>query len=171
MLLYSKHFYGGHVSNRNGLRSCRVLILREIEPKPWCKCLKVPLNDYGMHVFSYFFENMNLTWLGSVSFEMWYSNVRLEYFTIFEIYFWAVKKEKLFWFFLNLQYNFTYLLIQRSETPTSENFVNPFETFKTLIAKWPGISKIYPPIFIYRVICVLSNNCLLFNSSQGTPCS
>ena len=31
MVLCSKRFYGGHVSNRNRLRSCMVLILGEIE--------------------------------------------------------------------------------------------------------------------------------------------
>ena len=52
MVLYSKRFYGGYVSNRNKLCSCMVLILGEIEPNPWCNCLKVLLNDYGMHGFS-----------------------------------------------------------------------------------------------------------------------
>ena len=47
-----------------------VLILGKVEPKPWCKCLKVLLNDYGMHAFPNFSQNMNLTWLGSVSIEM-----------------------------------------------------------------------------------------------------
>ena len=47
-----------------------VLILGEVEPKPWCKCLKVLLNDYGMHVFPNFSQDMNLTWLRSVSIEM-----------------------------------------------------------------------------------------------------
>ena len=28
------------------------LILGEIDPKPWCKCFKVFLNDYGMDGFS-----------------------------------------------------------------------------------------------------------------------
>ena len=52
----------------------------------------------------------------------------------------------------------------------SENFGNSFETLVTLISKWPGISKIYPPILDYRMLCVLSNNLLVFDSSQGTPC-
>ena len=47
---------------------------------------------------------------------------------------------------------------------------NLFETLVTLISKWPGISKIYPPIVDYRMVCVLSNNLSVFDSSQGTPC-
>ena len=54
MVLYSKRFYGGHVLNRNRLQSCMVLIFGEIEPTPWCKCLKVLLNDFDMHCFSLF---------------------------------------------------------------------------------------------------------------------
>ena len=45
-----------------------------------------------------------------------------------------------------------------------------FETLVILVSKWTGISKIYPPFFDYRMLFVLSNNCLVFNSSQGTPC-
>ena len=41
----------------------------------------------------------------------------------------------------------------------------------TLRLKWPGISKIFPPILDYRMFSVLSNNHLVFDSSQGTPCS
>ena len=52
-----------------------------------------------------------------------------------------------------------------------ENFGNLFETLVTLISKWPGISKIYPPILNYRMLCVLSNNLSVFDSSQGTPCT
>ena len=51
-----------------------------------------------------------------------------------------------------------------------ENFGNLFEILVTLISKWPGISKIYPPILDYRMLCVLSNNLLVFDSSFGTPC-
>ena len=54
---------------------------------------------------------------------------------------------------------------------SSENFGNSFETYVTLISKWPGISKIYPSILDYKMLCVLSNNLLVFNSSQGTPCT
>ena len=49
--------------------------------------------------------------------------------------------------------------------------VNTFETLVTLISKWPGISKIYPPILDYRMLCALSNDLLVFGSSHGTPCS
>ena len=70
MVVYSKRLYGGHNLNRNILRSYMVLILREVAPKPWCKCLKVLLNDYGMHVFPNFSQDMDLTWLRSVSIEM-----------------------------------------------------------------------------------------------------
>ena len=35
--------------------------------------------------------------------------------------------------------------------------------------KWPGISKVYWPILDNRMLCVLSNNILVFNSSSGTP--
>ena len=52
MVLYSKHFYEGHVLNINRLQSSMVLIFEEIEPKPWRTCLKVLLNDYDMHCFS-----------------------------------------------------------------------------------------------------------------------
>ena len=52
----------------------------------------------------------------------------------------------------------------------SENFGNLLESLVTLISKWPGISKIYPPILDYRMLCVLSNDLLVFDSSQETPC-
>ena len=39
-----------------------------------------------------------------------------------------------------------------------ENFGNLFETLGNLVSKWLGISKIYPPILDYRMLCVLSNN-------------
>ena len=51
-----------------------------------------------------------------------------------------------------------------------ENFDNTSETLVTLISKWPGISKIYPPILDHRMFQVLSNNLLVFDSSRGTPC-
>ena len=53
----------------------------------------------------------------------------------------------------------------------NENFANTSETLVTLISKWPGISKIYPPILDHRMFQVLSNNLLVFDSSRGTPCS
>ena len=53
----------------------------------------------------------------------------------------------------------------------SVNFGKSFGTLVTLIAKWPGISKIYQPLLDYRMLRVLSNNVLVFNSAQGTPCS
>ena len=40
----------------------------------------------------------------------------------------------------------------------SENVGNSFETLITLISKSPGISRIYPPVLYYRMLCVLSNN-------------
>ena len=52
----------------------------------------------------------------------------------------------------------------------SEHFGKSFEILVTLISKWPGISKIYPPILDYKMLCVLSNDLLVFDSSHGTPC-
>ena len=52
----------------------------------------------------------------------------------------------------------------------NENFDNTSETLVTLISKWPGISKFYKPILHYRILCVLSNKFLFFDSSISTSC-
>ena len=67
---------------------------------------------------------------------------------------------------------FSYIFkLKGQKNVDSENFGNLFETLVTLISKWPGISKIYPPILDYGMLCVLSNDLLVFDSSHGTPCS
>ena len=50
------------------------------------------------------------------------------------------------------------------------NFGNLFGSLVTLLPKWPGISKICPPFLNYKMLFVLSNTRLVFDSSQGTPC-
>ena len=62
-------------------------------------------------VFPNFSQNINLTWLGSFSFEIWHSKVRFEYFTISGRYFLAEIMEKLFWFFISLPWIVIYFLI------------------------------------------------------------
>ena len=51
-----------------------------------------------------------------------------------------------------------------------DTFGNLLKKFVALISKWPGISKFYPPILEYRMLCVLSNDLLVYGSSHGTPC-
>ena len=43
----------------------------------------------------------------------------------------------------------------------NEDLGNTFETMVTLISKWRGISKIYPPILDYRILSVLRNDLLV----------
>ena len=52
---------------------------------------------------------------------------------------------------------------------SSENFGNSFKTVVTSISKWPSISKIWSLILDYEMLCVLSNNLVVFDSSRGTP--
>ena len=117
-------------------------------------------------VFPNFSQNMNLTGLGSVSFEIQCLKVCFEYWIILG---WDIGKTILIfhWF---LVYFYKFLNSKVRKNHNSENFGNSFETFVTLVSKWPGISKIYPPIFNYKMLCVLTNNRLHFNSFQGTPC-
>ena len=67
---------------------------------------------------------------------------------------------------------FSYILkFKGQKNLLSENFVNLLETLVTLKSKWPGISKIYQPILDYRMVCVLRNDLLVFDTSHGTPCT
>ena len=51
-----------------------------------------------------------------------------------------------------------------------ENVDNLFVMLIALISKWPDISKINPQILVYKMLCVLSYNLWVFDSSYGTTC-
>ena len=72
--------------------------------------------------------------------------------------------------FINFQLVFYIFKSKGQKTLNSVHFGISFGTLVTLISKWPVFSKIYPPLLDYKMLCVLSNNVLVFNSSQGTPC-
>ena len=44
-----------------------------------------------------------------------------------------------------------------------------FETLVAVISAWSGINKISPPIFDYRLLCVLTNNLLVFTVCMEHP--
>ena len=74
--------------------------------------------------------------------------------------------------FIFVIYSFSYfsLIISRLYIHNFKVNDNSFENFIILISKWLDIREIFPPNLDYRILCVLYNNLLVFDSFQGTPC-